>query len=205
MANCKNKIKKKQIDWIPYTTDDDEFCTISPGGSSIPTLDDYILIEDASEGNEKACVKLSDLGALFSSSVGRVDDTFLYGDNSNSFKDKFLPAGESQNPSNQSSPLAITDGEIQIIVVSNNSDSNNFYIEIVQGAYDGLGGTYSGGTLLHSEYFASGAYDRVFNVNVPVDANERIAVYIRSGSGPQNSANKPLVKLYLKYDSAIPV
>lgn len=61
MANCGNRIQKKQVDWVPYTTDPNEFCTISPGGAVTPALEDHFLIEDASNGDAKACSTLQQI------------------------------------------------------------------------------------------------------------------------------------------------
>ena len=67
MSNCGNKIQKKQVDWVPYTTDPDEFCTISPGGTITPTLADSVLLEDDSNGNAKACTTLQQIKDLIES------------------------------------------------------------------------------------------------------------------------------------------
>lgn len=203
MANCKNKIKKKQIAWVPYTTDPDEFCTISPGGEHDPALEDYILVEDTSNNGEKYCMPLSKLLDLVTSPAGRIDDTFFFGDTSNNFNNKFLPAGESQNASDESSAIAIEDGVITKIVVSNNSNTNNFRIDVVEGAYRGLPGTYSGGTVVGTVTKVSGVYDQVFDTNFPITKNSRVSVYLKKGTGPDSGANKPIVKLYIQYNSVV--
>lgn len=106
MSNCGNRIKKKQIDWVPYTIDPNEFCTISPGGNTTPALDDYLLIEDTSNSNAKACITFQQLKDLLESTGGVAapydckEDAGLKITNSESFvtvytfTTKSLPAGD---------------------------------------------------------------------------------------------------------------
>jgi hypothetical protein len=62
-----NKIKKKQVDFIPYTTDANEFTTLNPTGS--PALPDRILLEDTSNSNIKFSATLQDVANLISTSA----------------------------------------------------------------------------------------------------------------------------------------
>ena len=68
MSDCGNRVKKKQVEFVPYTTDAGEFCSISPGGAVTPTLSDHVLIEDASNADAKACVTLQQIKDLIQTS-----------------------------------------------------------------------------------------------------------------------------------------
>lgn len=62
-----NKIKKKQVDFIPYTTDANEFTTLNPTGT--PDLTDRILLEDTSASNIKFSSTLQQVANLISTSA----------------------------------------------------------------------------------------------------------------------------------------
>lgn len=201
MPNCKNKIKKKQIVWVPYTTDDDEFCTISPGGAMAPSLTDYLLFEDTSNGGQKFCGTVQQLSNIIQGEGGNGNDTFTFGDTSNNLQNKFLTSGENGVSSNLSAPLTLYDGHIEILSISSDG-LDEWTLDIVLDAFDGGAGTYSGGTLLGSVIKPAGQTDVIIDTSaLSFDflQGQRVGTYARKAPG-QSGAAKPLVRLYLRYD-----
>ena len=136
------------------------------------------------------------IGLFFSD---RLAETLDYGDTSNNALNKFLSNSANFSPSNQSAPLTEGNGEIIYVVVSSNNN-NGYHVDIVTGAYDGLPGTYSGGTLIGTVTKPPGVLDYEVNISpgaIVFSKNKRLSCYIRdSGNG---GAAKPLIRLFLNY------
>lgn len=127
-------------------------------------------------------------------------DTFsevlTYGETANNIQDKFLLGADNQAPSNQSAPVAEKNGEVVHISVSSNGDKS-WRVDVVVDAFDGLPGTYSGGTVIGSFFKPAGVLDHREDVTgFNFSEGQRIAAYLRKDSG---GGAKPNVRLFISY------
>lgn len=125
-------------------------------------------------------------------------EVLTYGETANNIQDKFLLGADNQAPSNHSAPVAEGNGRVVHISISSNGDKS-WYVDVVTGAFDGLGGTYSGGTVIGSFFKPEGVLDYRADTSPGTflfNEGDRIAAYIRKGSG---GGAKPNVRLFVNY------